>query len=447
MLSLTNLSIARGLPQSIYHRLNDAVRGNPVLRAAARIVKPNRTVRVKAPGVEGTLKIAFFVRALNEGEALRDSILLANEIATRGHAVELLTLVPEGTLRMLVSERVSVVPVAGGKLRTAAWDLHRALIERQPDVLVSAEAAPNLVALLAARLVPEEIRPRIVLRELGTPSIALDRDPAWQNRIAYRVLRFVYRFADVVVALTEGAVADLRDHCGVPEERVARMWASPVILNAPADSSEPREKNLIVAVGRMVPEKGHAALIRAFAKAAQPGWRLAIVGDGWMRERLDGLARKLGVRARIVLTGSVSDPLFVFRRATLAVSSSRYEGFGRSIVQALACGTPVVATDCPYGPREILADGRFGTLVPVGDINALADALTQAMAQQAVDRDALRARAAMHTVARAADALLGIIDGVASTGSVQGLPDFGGRGRHVDMTDAPMVQRIHNRVD
>jgi glycosyltransferase involved in cell wall biosynthesis len=326
------------------------------------------------------------------------------------------------------------------------WELRRALVARQPDVLVSADAAPNLVALLATRFMPEDIRPRLVLRELGTPSIARQLDSAWQNRLAYRVLRFAYRFADVVVPLTEGALADLRDYCGVPQERLARMWASPVIAETSGDSSELREKNLIVAIGSLVPEKGHAALIRAFAKAAQPGWRLAIVGDGWMRDRLDGLARKLGVRARIVLTGSVNDPLLVFRRATLAVSSSRYEGFGRSIVQALACGTPVVATDCPFGPRELLADDRYGTLVPVGDINALADAMTQAMSQTP-DRDALRARAAMHTVAHAADALLGIIDGVRLAGSVQGLPDPGGRSRHVDMPDASFMQRVNDRVD
>ena len=114
---------------------------------------------------------------------------------------------------------------------------------------------------------------------------------------------------------------------------------------------------------------------------------------------------------RVTLTGFVTDPFPVFRRAELAVSSSRYEGFGNAIVEALACGTPVVATDCPYGPREILADGRYGLLTPVGDADALAVAITRALAATP-DRAALRARAAMHTVARAADALLGIVDGL-----------------------------------
>ena len=151
-------------------------------------------------------------------------------------------------------------------------------------------------------------------------------------------------------------------------------------------------------------------MIRAFAKLGRPGWRLEIAGEGLMRAPLLALIKELRVKDRVTLTGFVSDPFPVFRRAELAVSSSLYEGFGNAIVEALACGTPVVATDCPYGPREILADCRYGTLVPVGDADALAQAIIQVMAT-VPDRGTLRERAAMHTVGRAADALLGIIEG------------------------------------
>src|SRR5436305_5442365 len=205
------------------------------------------------------LKIAFFMRALAGGGAQRDTILLANEIAARGHAVELLTLVPAGALRALVGARVAIVPLAGGKLRTAVPALRRALIMREPDVLVSAEAAPNLVALTAARLLPKEIRPRVLLREVGSPSIAQHLDPYRQNRIAYRVLRFGYRLADTVVCLTEGARHDLARNFGVPEQKIARMVSNAVIDTAaePARDAN-RERGLIVSVGRLSPEKDHA---------------------------------------------------------------------------------------------------------------------------------------------------------------------------------------------
>jgi glycosyltransferase involved in cell wall biosynthesis len=352
-------------------------------------------------------RIAFFIRALKGGGAQRDTILIANEIAARGHTVDLLTLVPEGALRPLVTERVAIVPISGGKLRSAVPGLRRALIDRRAHTLISAEAAPNLVAILAARMVPPRLRPRIVLREVGSPSIAERLDPYRQNRIAYRILRFAYRFADVVVTLTEGARRDLAQNFGVPDKKLVRMSANAVIeATATNGPDTKRETGLIVSVGRLSPEKDHATLIRAFAKLGRSDWRLEITGDGPMREPLQSLIREVG--GRVTLTGFVADPFSVFRRAELAVSSSRYEGFGNAIVEALACGTPVVATDCPYGPREILADGRYGLLVPVGDADALANAIAQAMAM-APNRTSLRARASAHTVARAADALLGIL--------------------------------------
>lgn len=356
-------------------------------------------------------RIAFFIRALKGGGAQRDTILLANEIAARGASVDLLTLMPDGPLRPLVSAKVAIVSIGGGKLRAAVPGLRRALIERRPHALISAEAAPNLVALAAAKLVPKRIRPRIVLREVASASIAAKLDPYAQNRIAYRILRFAYRFADVVVTLTEGASRDLARNFGVPQDKLARMSSNAVIdATVLAALEMRREPGLIVSVGRLSPEKDHVGLIRAFAKLDRT-MRLEIAGDGPMRGPLQSLIRELGLTGRVRLSGFIADPFPVFRRAQLAVSCSRYEGFGNAIVEALACGTPVVATDCPYGPREILADGRYGLLVPVGDVDALARAIGQAMATRP-DRAALRARAATHTVARAADALLGIIDGL-----------------------------------
>jgi glycosyltransferase involved in cell wall biosynthesis len=360
--------------------------------------------------------IAFFIRALKGGGAQRDTIMLANALAARGQSVALLTLVLEGPLRALVSDRVAIVPVGGGKLRAAVSGLRGALIALRPRALVSAEAAPNLVAILAARLVPRSLRPVVVTREVASPSLAEKHDPYWQNRIAYRILRLAYRLADRVVTLTEGARRDLIENFGVPEAKIARMSANAVIADA-ADSAEPpRERGLIVSVGRLSPEKDHATLIRAFARlaraqVARADIRLEIAGEGPLRALLQRLIEELGLSARVTLTGFVADPLALLRRAELAVCSSRYEGFGNAIVEALACGTPVVATDCPYGPREILADGRYGALVPVGDAAALAEAMAQTLAT-APDRAALRGRGRLHTVDRAAEALLGIIESI-----------------------------------
>jgi glycosyltransferase involved in cell wall biosynthesis len=145
---------------------------------------------------------------------------------------------------------------------------------------------------------------------------------------------------------------------------------------------------LLLGVGRLTEQKDFATLIRAFAQvhSRRPS-RLLIIGEGEQRDSLSDLARELGVSACVDLAGFKPNPLPFMRKARLLVSSSRWEGFGNVLVEALCCGTPVVSTDCPHGPRELLADGRFGRLVPVGDATALADAILDALNNRPCTRD------------------------------------------------------------
>jgi glycosyltransferase involved in cell wall biosynthesis len=341
--------------------------------------------------------------------------LLADAIAARGYEVELLTLIDRGPLRSLVDEMIRIVPVGAAKLRSAVPGLRRTLQARRPDVLVSAETVPNLVAIAASLMLPRSARPLIVVREVGSPSVSIRLDPYRQTRIAYWLVPLLYRFADLVVTLTDGAFRDLSQRFWVPRAKLARIACNAVIdargAKAIAGAALDREPGLIVAVGRLSPEKDHATLIRACSRL-DPGmpWRLEIAGTGPQQGSLEALVHDLGLGDRVRLVGFISDPFTLLRRATVAVSSSRFEGFGNAIVEALACGTPVVSTDCPYGPREILAAGQFGALVPVGDADAMARAISHALTAEP-DRQALRARASAHTVEHAADALLALIIG------------------------------------
>ena len=372
---------------------------------------------VRVPGAVSASRgmIAFFIRAMDGGGAQRDMILLANAVAARGRPVEILTLVAEGPLRSLVGRDVTLVEVAGGQLRTAWAGLRRTLETRQPQAIVSAEAASNLLTLLAAWSLPKGSRPRIVLREVSTPSVSQELDPYRQTRWAYGALRWLYRHADTVVALTEGACRDLAKNFGVPRKKLVLMTSNAVIDEAQAEipiDERARVPGLIVAVGRLSPEKDQATLIRAFAALPRDkDVRLEIYGTGPSQPELSRLVVDLGLQDRVSLMGFVLDPFPVFRRATLMVSASRYEGFGNVIVEALSCGTPVVSTDCPYGPAEILAAGRYGRLVPIGDAQAMAIAIAESLAT-APDRASLRARAAIHTVGRAAAILEDVIDGL-----------------------------------
>jgi glycosyltransferase involved in cell wall biosynthesis len=379
---------------------------------------------------DSTGTVAFFIRALEGGGAQRDMILLANGVAAQGRRVEILTLVAEGPLRALVSREVAVLAVSGGKLRSALSGVRRALAARRPHAVVSAEAASNLLVLLAARSLPRRLRPRVILREVSSASVSQRSDPYRQTRLAYAILRFAYRWADTVVTLTDGALLDLSENFGVPRAKLVRMTSNAVIEDASvlagADDGD-RESGLVVAVGRLSLEKDQATLLHAFSKLPQDGKaRLEIFGTGPQRPALEKLIQTLGLGDRVSLEGFVPDPFPVFRRAALLVSSSRFEGFGNVLVEAMSCGTPVVSTDCPYGPAEILDHGRYGQLVPIGDADAMARAIVLGLAMPP-DRAALRARAAHHTVGRAGGALSAIIDSLVLRPSAHALADGVGR--------------------
>jgi glycosyltransferase involved in cell wall biosynthesis len=362
--------------------------------------------------------IGFFVRSLSGGGAQRDAILLANAMADAGFASLILTLEPNGSLRNLVSERVEVVDVKARRLATAVFALARAIEAAGPKIVFSSETAANLVAFAAVRRVPAHRRPKIFLREVTSPSIARRLDPYLQNRLAFRFVGRVYSKADRVLTLTEGARRDLIENFGVPADRITH-FTSNAVIDLPtearlqdATAAPPRQRGLVVAIGRLSPEKDHLTLIRAIAdvraRRREP-LQLVIAGEGPMRSELEREIATLDLGSLVQLVGATDDAFAWLLKAELAVSSSRFEGLGNVIIEALACGTPVVSTDCPYGPREILENGRLGLLVPVGDPSALSRAIEAALAQKP-DRAMLRDAARRFTSRQAALSLATILE-------------------------------------
>jgi glycosyltransferase involved in cell wall biosynthesis len=352
--------------------------------------------------------VAIFVRDLGGGGgATRDATLLANALANRGLKISILTLSDTGPVKLPISPDIRIVRVGASKLRSAVPALRAALLASTPDVVLSSEAAQNIVSYLAVRSLPAARRPKLILREVASPSVALRRDAYLQNRLAYRMIGPVYRRADRVVTLTDGARDDLASNFGVPADRIFVMRSNAVLDDetvlrlAGWNGETGREPGLIISVGRLSPEKDHLALVRAFAQLPAQGNRLVLVGEGPMRPQIEAMIVALGVQDRVTLTGQVADPFEWMMRASLSVTSSWFEGLGNALIEALACGTPVISTDCPHGPREILDGGKFGTLVPVGDVTAMAAAMEQVL-QQPVDRIRLRERVSHYQAKSAA---------------------------------------------
>ena len=369
-------------------------------------------------------RIAFFVRAFDGGGAQRDTILLANAVARAGRPTALVTLHAQGPLLGLVARDVPVVDLGGGaKLRMARAlpMLRHMLRDGRPSHFIASEAAGNALAVLASRGLPRTACPRIVLREVASALHARRNDPYRQNRIAYRLAPLLYPMADQVIALTRAGRNDLVAAFRVDPERVVALGSNAVLtadmLARIARTPRAPEAGLIVAVGRLSPEKGFDALIAAVAEVAcRCPVRLVIAGEGAMRSALETQIAAAGLADTVTLSGFMTDTVPLLRRAALFVSASTHEGLGNAIIEAMACGVPVVATDAPHGPREVLGGGAYGTLVPVGDVQALAAAIEAALAAPDAPSPA-RTRAHAYTDAAAARALLAALDGAAFGGA------------------------------
>lgn len=357
--------------------------------------------------------IIMLVRALSGGGAQSDAIELANGLRHAGWPLAIATLDACGPLAERIAPAVPLLDLGqGGKLRMARAvpALVAMMKNTQPAAIIASEAAGNCLLAFAATRLAKPHRPKIVLREVAAPLAASRADPYWQNRLAYRLAPRLYPLADRVVSPGSAVRDELIARFGVSPARAVSLGTNAVLTAARLGelaAPTPRASDLIIAIGRLSPEKDFATLIRAFAMVRRTRrLRLHILGEGSERPALERLIAKLALHDCVDLPGFVPDPLPRLQSARLFVSASRHEGFGNAIVEALACGTPVVATDAPHGPRDIL--GPDHPLVPVGEPALLAEAILEAL-DRPIDRAALRHRAADFTTERTVEAFAAML--------------------------------------
>ena len=336
-----------------------------------------------------------------------------------GVQVEAMTVNPFGAARtwLVLRRKYPAIPVLRGSgLRSIypyAHFLAQYIREVRPHVLVSALPGPNAVAVCAAELTERAVP---VVATVWN-NIAAEYPPEW-----LAASRTLYPLADAVVAVSGGVAESVRRSVGVDAGRV-RTIHSPIPAGsirrlAQAEVAHPwfadGEPPVVLSVGREVPQKDHPTLVEAFGLARREvDARLLILGrlSAPCREGLRSLARGLGVEGDLGFVDFDENPYRYMRRAGLLALSSRWEGLPTVILEALACGTPVVSTDAPYGPREIL--GGWGDLPPVGDARALARALVATLRGERPAAEALRARAADFSEEKAADAYVALFEELA----------------------------------
>lgn len=393
------------------------------------------------------MHIALVINTLRGGGAERSVLELAAGLIHRGHNVDVIlfrnrvhypTEVPKDARLYVVEDRPdkqtreTAADVLNSFIQLDAqsrsldwfhtakalhWDLlclpDRRLLQQvralanymelaKPDCVLPSLPRPKVATLLAARL-------------LTAPPLII---PTLRNFLMYRGFRnrrrYRHLFADVehFVGISRGVSHSLATMTGVPIDRVTTIY-NPVVTPLLRSKMTQQPKHLwlmdggapvILSAGRLEQQKDYPTLIKAFARlASRRPCRLVIIGEGRLRRQLERLTRRLGVSDLVSLPGWVENPFAFMSRASCFVLSSRHEGLGRVLVEALACGCPCVSTDCPAGPAEILEHGKFGMLVPVGDDAALAEALHQTLARP-WDREGLVKRAEHFSATSCVDA-------------------------------------------
>ncbi|CAN5163663.1 glycosyltransferase [soil metagenome] len=330
--------------------------------------------------------VALFVPSLVGGGGERITLILARDLRALGYEVDVVVGTSEGPLRTEVPADVELVDLGQRRLRSALPPLVRYLRRRRPDCILPTIEHANVLAIMAVAVArtPTKVMPRVA----NTLSMSRRAASTRSARLTGHLVRRLYRHADVLVACSHGMADDLAGLTGVPRGEIRVIPNAAVGADLPALARQPVDHPwlstgdgpVIVAVGRLSPQKNFRLLLDAFALVRRRlRARLVILGEGDEREALTRHARSLGVEDDVDLHGFDQNPYRYMARADVFALSSDWEGLPGVLIEALACGASVVATDCPSGPREILEGGRYGRLVPPGRPDRLASALEEAI--------------------------------------------------------------------
>ena len=365
---------------------------------------------------EKPLRITLAIPALSGGGAERTVLRLACGLIERGHGVDILVfkkintledeIPPEARPFVLEQERINgfldrahlarrfgfrILKRLRSDLLNDARSVAAYIDEERPDCILPSLPRSKSATLLA-----------LCFTRLNPVTIPIVHSVPMNRRRRFRSLySILFPIADRIVAVSDGVADSVALKLGIPRERIFRIY-NPVITPEIAELARAVPDHpwmsgdgppIILAAGRLGRVKDFPTLLRAFRQVSRNREvRLIILGEGSWRKRLENMTRKMDMETIVSLPGWVPNPYAFMSRASLIVLSSKNEGLPTVLIEALACGCPCVSTNCPAGPSEILDNGRFGPLVPVGNNSALAAAMERVL-DSPPDKDILVARA------------------------------------------------------
>lgn len=319
--------------------------------------------------------IAFFLPSMSGGGAERVALTVIEQFLSEGHDVDLLLLQRTGELLASLPPSLRIVDLDAPRIRDAIIPLIR-YMRREKPIAVQASMWPLTVVAILARMV-SRVRTRIVVSDHGILS-----EHYGGSNIVKATLRAFYRFADARIVVSQGLARDAATLSGLDAEKFVVIY-NPIPFPdnfddlAPMSDAWGNAEIRLLNVGSLKAEKDQLLLVDAFAHFVErhPNAALVIIGEGELRERIAALAKAKGIQDRVKLIGYIDDPWPYYAAATMFVLTSQQEGLGNVLIEALYAGLPIVSTNCPAGPREILQDGEYGMLVDDRDPVALAAAI------------------------------------------------------------------------
>ncbi|GGF43599.1 glycosyl transferase [Marmoricola endophyticus] len=367
--------------------------------------------------------VCFFMPDLSGGGAERVTVELCRALARGGDRVTLVVGSRRGALADSVHDEPGLRLVDLGARRTLSSlpGLNRHLRHERPDVVVGVMAHAGLVTLAAHAA--SRVHARTVVMVHNHMSVSIGRSPRRRDRVLPVLSGLLLRTADVVTAVSRGVADDFADLTGLDRADITVLhnpiddaWVRrraqaplPAWWPGPGTPSATPSARVVVAAGRLVEQKDFTTLLRACALLDDV--HLVLAGEGPQRGALEAEVERLGIGDRVSLPGFVENPYPLFAHADAFVLSSRWEGLPTVLLEVMALDTPIVATDCPSGPAEILGAGAYGTLAPVGDPDALAHAISTALSSGRTglaDREPARAAVRPAAITSSFRAICGI---------------------------------------
>lgn len=344
------------------------------------------------------MKIALFISSFRGGGAERAMLVFSSELIRRGYDVDLVVSSSKGPLATSVPMGVRIVDLGQPRMMRAIFALSKYLKRERPQVIYSTVVHANVGCVIASKISGTNVP--VVVRESNVP--VTEPKKTFSRWLTFKLVPLTYSRARAVIAVSDGVAAELR---AVSPKLASLIHVVPtpviypeLLAKAELPSGHPwidiEAVPVIVGAARLQPHKGFVALVRAFAeiRAAAP-LRLIILGEGPEHDRILNEAARLNVADDVSLPGFIDNPFPFMKKAAVFALVSEYEGMPNVLVQAMALATPVVATNCPSGPSEVLEGGKYGELIPVNDHAALVAALRKLIGSNRRHDSAERVRA------------------------------------------------------